>query len=176
MSSTASPDQTASVRIRAGDVSDERDRAAAIELINQYASGLAGRMRPLDESVISSLIKDLPGLANCRVFLAEVGDRPVGVAMCFVGYSTFKGAPLLNIHDLAVHPDFQRRGIGSQLLTAAIEFAREQKFCSVTLEVQADNPARQLYARRGFKVLDVPADPRATLFGKLALDEVATIE
>lgn len=172
MTSITSPDLTASVRIRAGDVSDEHDQAAAIELLNQYASGLAGRMRPLAESVVSTLIKDLPGLANCRLFLAEVGDRPVGMALCFVGYSTFKGAPLLNIHDLAVHTDFQRRGIGSQLLTAVIEYARAQRFCDVTLEVQGSNPARQLYARHGFQVLDVSVDPRAMLFGKLALDEV----
>lgn len=172
MPSITSPDQTAAVRIRAGDVSNEHDRTAAIELLNHYASGLAGRERPLAESVISTLHKDLPRLSNCRLFLAEVGDRPVGTALCFVGYSTFKGAPLLNIHDLAVHADFQRRGIGSGLLTAVVEYAREQQFCDVTLEVQASNPARQLYARHGFQVLDVSVDPRAMLFGKLALDEV----
>lgn len=170
MPSSTSPDQSASVRIRVGDVSDERDQAAAIELLNQYASGLAGRMRPLADSVVRTLTKDLPGLANCRLFLAEVEDRSVGMALCFVGYSTFKGAPLLNIHDLAVHTDFQRRGIGSQLLTAVIEYAREQHFCDVTLEVQGSNPARHLYARHGFQTLDVPVDPHATLFGKLAIE------
>lgn len=172
MPAITSPDQTAAVRIRAGDVSNEHDRCAAIELLNHYASGLAGRKRPLAESVISTLHKDLPSLTNCRVFLAEVGNRPVGTALCFVGYSTFKGSPLLNIHDLAVHSDFQRRGIGSALLSAVVEYARAQQFCDVTLEVQASNPARQLYARLGFQVLDVSVDPRATLFGKLALGEV----
>ncbi len=166
-----SPDRAASISVRLGDVSNDRDRAAAIELVNQYASGLAGRLRPLADTVIRSLMEDLPGLTNCRLFLAEVADRsPVGVALCFVGYSTFKAAPLLNIHDLAVHPDFQRRGIGSQLLTALISYAREQRYCNVTLEVQASNPARQLYARHGFEVLDVSVDPRATLFGKLAIE------
>lgn len=166
-----SPDQVASVSVRVGDVSKEHDLVAAIDLVNQYASGLAGRMRPLADTVIRSVLSDLPRLTNCRLFLAEVGDRrPVGVAVCFVGYSTFKGAPLLNIHDLAVDPDFQRRGIGSQLLAGVINYARERRFCDVTLEVQASNPARKLYARHGFEVLDVTVDPRATLFGKLALE------
>ena len=91
------------------------------------------------------------------------------MALCFVGFSTFQAKPLLNIHDLAVHPEFQSRGIGSQLLEAAIAFAREHDHCAVTLEVQASNAARRLYARHGFQVLDANADDRSTLFGKLEL-------
>ncbi|MCA9179991.1 MAG: GNAT family N-acetyltransferase, partial [Planctomycetales bacterium] len=145
------------------------DQAAVIELLNSYASQLVGRMKPLDESVESSVIAGLQAQPMCRLFFAELGERIVGMAVCFLGYSTFKGAPLINIHDLAVHPDFQQRGIGSQLLSAVSDFARQHQHCAVTLEVQANNPARRLYARHGFQVLDVPVDDSAVLFGKLEI-------
>ena len=155
------------VSIRRGDLSVAGDQAAVIELLNSYASQLVGRMRPLDDSVESSLIENLQAQPACRLFFAEASGRIVGMALCFVGFSTFKGAPLINIHDLAVHPEFQQRGIGSQLLSAVSDFARQHVYCAVTLEVQANNPARKLYARHGFQVLDVPVDESATLFGKL---------
>lgn len=161
--------QPTQVQVREGDVSSARDQAAVIELLNLYASQLAGRMQPLSEAVVESVLERLPMQSNCRLFLAEADERIVGMALCFVGFSTFKGASLINIHDLAVHPDFQRRGIGSQLLNAVTDYARQQQFCAVTLEVHGDNPARQLYARHGFQVLDVPVDERVMLFGKLEI-------
>ena len=41
--------------IRRGDLSLAGDQAAVLELLNLYASRLAGRMQPLDDSVESSL-------------------------------------------------------------------------------------------------------------------------
>lgn len=164
-----SPELPVQVSIRRGDLSVAGDQAAVIELLNSYASQLVGRMKPLDDSVESSVIEGLQAQPTCRLFFAEVGGRIVGMALCFLGFSTFKGAPLINIHDLAVHPDFQQRGIGSQLLRAVSDFARQHHHCAVTLEVQANNPARKLYARHGFQVLDVPVDDRAVLFGKLEI-------
>ncbi len=169
VSPSEAPEKPAQVSIRQGDLSLASDQAAVIELLNSYANQLVGRMRPLDDSVESSVIEGLQAQPMCRLFFAEVGGHIVGMALCFLGYSTFKGAPLINIHDLAVHPDFQQRGIGSQLLCAVSDFARQHQHCAVTLEVQANNPARKLYARHGFQVLDVHVDDNAVLFGKLEI-------
>jgi ribosomal protein S18 acetylase RimI-like enzyme len=77
--------------------------------------------------------------------------EPVGLAVCFLGYSTFAARPLVNIHDLIVHPNFRRRGVAAQLLAAVETRARELGCCKVTLEVRVDNAAaRSLYATRGF--------------------------
>ena len=166
---SGSSEKPAQASIRPGDLSSAVDQIAVIELLNSYASELVGRMRPLDDSVAGSVIEGLQSQPTCRLFFAEVDRRIVGMALCFLGYSTFKGAPLINIHDLAVHPEYQRRGIGSQLLCAVGDFARQHRHCAVTLEVQANNPARMLYARHGFQVLDVPVDDSAMLFGKLEI-------
>ena len=158
-----------STRVRAGDLHAPADQAAVLKLLNLYASTLPGRMAPLSAEVNQNLIPALQQQVNCRLFLAEVPQSIVGMALCFVGFSTFKAKPLLNIHDLAVHPDFQARGIGSQLLDSTIAFAKHHNYCAVTLEVQASNAARRLYARHGFQVLDGIADEGSTLFGKLEL-------
>ena len=56
-----------------------------------------------------------------------------------------------DIHNLAVHPAWRRRGIGGSLLGAIIKEAREHGLKRVTLEVRKSNqPAQRLYESRGF--------------------------
>lgn len=146
-----------------------------LELLNLYASRLPGRMRELPTDVTKQLIPALRNHSGSHLFLAETGTptetnkRIVGLAMCFEGFSTFRAAPLLNLHDLTVHPQFQGQGIGDKLLSAVIDFARQANYCAVTLEVMADNPARRLYARHGFESLQGECAGHLTLFGKLEL-------
>jgi ribosomal-protein-alanine N-acetyltransferase len=53
---------------------------------------------------------------------------------------------------VAVHPNYQGRGIGARLLTEAIEFFRTEKVKVVTLNTQKDNTVSQrLYRRFGFR-------------------------
>ena len=72
--------------------------------------------------------------------------------VCFFGLSTFQARPLLNIHDLAVVPEYLGKGIGRALLSAAETRARRHGCCRLTLEVQDDNQwARSLYESFGFE-------------------------
>ena len=58
---------------------------------------------------------------------------------------------LLNVHDLAVVPEWRGRGIGRSLLSAAEDRARSRGCCKLTLEVQDGNSrARALYETFGF--------------------------
>ena len=57
----------------------------------------------------------------------------------------------VHIINLAVHPDFRRRGIGELLLIHGIELATELRAILMTLEVRVSNTAAQaLYAIYGF--------------------------
>lgn len=56
---------------------------------------------------------------------------------------------------IAVRPDSQGRGIGSELLSAGIAAAAAAGAHRMLLEVRAGNPARGLYERHGFVQLDV---------------------
>ncbi|MBI1391070.1 MAG: ribosomal-protein-alanine N-acetyltransferase [bacterium] len=55
------------------------------------------------------------------------------------------------ITNIAVHPDFRRRGVAKQLLFDALNFCREREAESVFLEVRPSNEsARAFYKAMGF--------------------------
>ena len=56
--------------------------------------------------------------------MAYDGARPVGIATCFHGLSTFVARRLLNLHDLAVIPEYRGKGVGRRLLAAVEDKAR----------------------------------------------------
>lgn len=125
-----------------------------IAVLNDYARlpNIAGRPLPAEvTAVLPERLREQPGRV---VFLATQADRVVGVAVCFLGFSTFVGRPLLNIHDLAVLGECRGQGIGTILLDAVDTRARELGCCRVTLEVVEDNPgAKRLYERSGFRMV-----------------------
>jgi ribosomal protein S18 acetylase RimI-like enzyme len=148
------------------DLANPDHQAAIIELLDMYCRDEFGDKQPLSDHARIDLI---PGLVNhgaARVFLAYEDVRPIGMAICFVGFSTFRAKPLLNIHDIAVRPEARGKGIGRELLKAVEEDARALGCCKVTLEVRADNlRAQALYKSVGFQ----PTDP-GTWFWTQPLD------
>jgi len=129
---------------------------ALLQLLNEYARDPMGDGAPLPADVQANLVDRLKQLPQFRGLLAEVDGQFVGLATCFLGFSTFKASPLINIHDLAVARQARGQGIGTALLTAIDQLAQEEGCTQVTLEVRADNRARQLYLRHGF----VAGDPK----------------
>jgi ribosomal-protein-alanine N-acetyltransferase len=86
--------------------------------------------------------------AQCaRPIVAEINGR-------IVGYILFWILPdAVDIHNIAVHPDYRRQGIGRQLLDQAITSARTRASLRVTLEVRKSNlSAQKLYESQGFAV------------------------
>lgn len=89
-----------------------------------------------------------------RVFLAfdEAANQPLGVAICMIGFSSFRGAPLINIHDIAVSPNARGQGVGAALLRAIEVEAKARGCCRITLEVRSDNTrAQAVYRRAGYQ-------------------------
>ena len=61
----------------------------------------------------------------------------------------------LYIHRLAVHPEFQKKGLGGQLMDFAEQFAIAKAYQSIRLDTFRQNPAnQQFYEKRGFQKLD----------------------
>ena len=139
------------LRIREANFADARDADAIVAIIDSYAADPAGGSHALTSDARERLVPSLRDHPNTHVLLAVVDDEPVGIAVCFFGLSTFRARPLLNIHDLAVLPQFRGRGIGRALLHEVEDHARRKGCCKLTLEVQENNnPARVLYRRFGF--------------------------
>lgn len=84
-------------------------------------------------------------VACARAILAEIDGRIVG----YVLFWLLPGA--VDIHNIAVHVDYRRRGIARLLLDKVTAEARRQSALRVLLEVRRSNVAAQkLYASSGF--------------------------
>jgi len=140
-----------SLRIRRADLGQPEDRRTVLELTRDYARDPMGDGQDLPAGVQSVLLERLQAHPTTRIFLAYDGPEAVGIATCFVGFSTFNARPLLNVHDLHVVKSHRRHGVATRLLQAVEEEARVLGCCKVTLEVQEKNhTAQALYGHLGF--------------------------
>lgn len=151
------------VQVRRVSFDAPADCAALLKLMDVYASDPMGGGSPLPAEVKKRLCQDLSSNPGAISFLAwRVGIEPeaIGLINCFLGYSTFKASPLLNIHDIVVLPEYRRQGVGQALLAAAEVKAREIGCCKLTLEILSGNiQAMASYARFGFEPYTL--DPKA---------------
>lgn len=162
---------TQDVRVRRALLNLPEDAAAYRQLLNHYASDPLGQATPLDHALLDKVMKDLGEHPCCYPFLAFLDDQPAGFATCFRGYSTFKGAPLLNIHDIAVLRAHRRQGIGRAMIEAIAEEAAKLGCCRLTLEVRDDNDAaKALYRTCGFDVSHPGGKPVPHHFMERPLD------
>lgn len=142
---------SAAVRVTRADLADAADAAALVDLLDAYARDPMGGGVPLAAAVRARLPGDLAVRPGTHVFIARCAGAPAGLAICFEGYSTFAGAPLLNIHDFAVVPARRGQGVGRALLAAVETAAQALGCCKITLEVLSGNgPAQALYVSAGF--------------------------
>jgi ribosomal protein S18 acetylase RimI-like enzyme len=143
---------------------------AVVDLLDMYARDPMGDGKPLTPEVRCNLIPGLQQHPTTLVFLAYLGSEPVGLAICFRGFSTFAAKPLINIHDLAVSPAHRGQGIGRKLLDSIAEKGRAIGCCKLTLEVQENNRrARQLYEAVGFRRATYQPEAGGALFMSLPL-------
>ena len=148
------------------DLANSEHQTAIIDLLDMYCRDDFGDRQPLSPHSRANLIPGLVKHGGARVFLAYDNDEPVGVAICLVGFSSFRAKPLLNIHDIAVSPEARGQGIGRQLLASVEADARALGCAKVTLEVRSDNiRAMGLYQSVGFQ----PSEPE-TFFWSQRLD------
>lgn len=148
------------------DLANPAHQTAIVELLDMYCQNEFGDGKPLSAEARENLIPGLLKHGGARVFLAYEGDQSLGVAICMIGFSSFRGKPLINIHDIAVRPEARGKGVGRKLLKAVENEARMLGCGKVTLEVRSDNTrAKGLYQSVGFK----PSEPE-TLFWTQQVD------
>jgi len=85
------------------------------------------------------------------LLVADIGGKVVGyVAIMDIDRENSK------IVSLAVKKEFRRRGIGTKLLSTAIERCKERNKKKILLEVRVSNYiAQKLYKKMGFRIVDV---------------------
>ena len=128
-----------------------------VMLLDKYARDPMGGNEPLKPEVAASLtekLADLPAALSIIGYLQTEAEpaKPVALANCFMGFSTFKAKPLINIHDCYVDPDLRGMHVGQKLLAAIETIAQQRGCCKITLEVLEGNKrAQSAYQKFGFK-------------------------
>ena len=139
------------MKIIKADLDNPEHQRDILALTLAYARDAMGSGASLPEDVQRNLVRGLRAMPTVHIFLAYMDEQPVGIATCFLGFSTFNARPLLNIHDFAVLPEYRKRGIGRLLLEDVMEKARALGCCKLTLEVVEQNHrAKRIYEAAGF--------------------------
>ena len=90
---------------------------------------------------------------NCIGMIAEHSERVVG----FMIYELHRNR--LHVLNFAVHPDYRRRAVGSQLLKKLVTKLSPQRRSRIMLEVRDTNLEAQLFFRDlGFRAVSVLRD------------------
>jgi len=156
------------ITLHRADYGDARHAADLGFLLNAYAEDPMGGGAPLPDAVRQNLAGALADLPHAFSFLCYVDEAPAGLVNCFLGFSTFKCRPLVNIHDIAVLPAYRGQGLSRLLLEEVEREARARGCCKLTLEVlEGNHPALRSYERFGFGAYQLdPAMGRALFWQK----------
>lgn len=115
--------------------------------------------RGTDGQAIAEILRDGREAAQWPLeSYAKLAESPGGAVLVCEGHGQPVGflaarqaADEAEILNIAVRPDFRRRGIASALLRAALNEFRRSAVARVFLELRESNlPARALYERHGF--------------------------
>lgn len=122
------------VNIRPAELFDAKD-IAETESLTLGAEGWS-------ENGIAETLK-----RNGHYFICEINGKIVGHG----GFTTVLDEG--DITNIAVRPEFRRKGLASKILEAMIDSANKQNLAFLTLEVRSQNtPAMSLYEKYGFTV------------------------
>ena len=151
-----------------GDLGDEAHATALKSLLAEYALDPMGGAAALAPELLESLPGKLSSRTDYLFVLAVADGQYVGLVNCFEGFSTFKGKPLINIHDVIVSAHARGRGVARRMLQQVEAIALERGCCKLTLEVlEGNQPAQNSYRAVGFKGYELdPVMGRAMFWEK----------
>lgn len=157
-----------SVEVIIGDLADEKQATALKSLLAEYALDPMGGAAALAPELLDALPAKLSARPDYLFVLAVADGQYVGLINCFEGFSTFKGKPLINIHDVIVSRRWRGQGVARQMLDQVEKIARQRGCCKLTLEVLEGNKAAQrAYLNFGFEGYQlVPEMGRAMFWEK----------
>ncbi|MBN2213770.1 MAG: GNAT family N-acetyltransferase [Bacteroidales bacterium] len=140
------------VRITECDFRNRIHTAALIDLLNHYIMDKMGSAEPLNEEKGFMLVEGLKNHPSKLVLFAELEEKLIGLAVCFINFATFTVKPFINIHDIVVLDKYRNSGIGRRLMEGIHKAASSIGCSKITLEVREDNRnAQYLYRSLGYR-------------------------
>jgi ribosomal protein S18 acetylase RimI-like enzyme len=143
-------------KIIIADYQNTQHNADILMLMNHYAQDPMGGGTPLSQFTQKNLTTTLATLPTALSVLCYIDNQAIGMINSFLGFSTFKCKPLLNIHDIIVISEYRSQGICQAMLKKLETIALEKDCCRLTLEVLEGNyPAQHSYEKYGFKAYEL---------------------
>lgn len=113
---------------------------------------LSHEVETTEEKLHQTLFCENPYAA---VLLCFENDQPVGFALYFYNYSTFRAKPGIYLEDLFVEPQHRGKGYGKALFQELIAMAKHNQLGRVEWSVLDWNkPAIDFYKAMGAKAMD----------------------
>jgi ribosomal protein S18 acetylase RimI-like enzyme len=98
------------------------------------------------------LIQIISNSAVGSVLIAREGAQIIAMATLLFTVSTALGETVALLEDVIVLPKFQNQGVGSALVTCAIQFTHSKQCKHMTLLTDSDNfNAQRFYQKQGFR-------------------------
>ncbi len=111
------------------------------ELIIVFSLAFDSSYDPKDEYLLSMLKNN-----SCVILGAVVEGRIVGGVVLFE-MTPIHGTKELYIYDIAVHPEFQKRGVGKKLMEAIKEEARTRGVGTIFVEAESEDEGAVAFYR-----------------------------
>jgi ribosomal protein S18 acetylase RimI-like enzyme len=151
-------------KIIKADFNKSNHQDAIFDLLNIYLTDKMGGSKPFKQSLKKKLINGLMKTGNSLIFFVVENEKFIGMAICFLSFSTFKLKKLLNIHDIIVLPEYRNHGLGRKLMNHIEAHAKKINCGKITLEVRLDNKnAKHLYQSLGYN----ECEPRMLFWVKI---------
>ena len=161
------------MKIVLADYTNPRQADDIVYLLDCYAREPSGCGKGLNDSVKRDLVSKLSAFPGAFSILGYVDDQPAGLVNCFMGFSTFKCKPLVNIHDIVVARAYRGNGLSQALLQKVEQVAKEKECCKITLEVLDGNTvAKNAYRKFGFSAYELKPEMGKALFWEKVIEKV----
>jgi mycothiol synthase len=126
----------------------DKDEYDWCNIRNTAFSTLKGNSTPITPDMVQKQLLQPEYLEGGFLLLLH-NNNPVGIIRGTM--DDYEGEPAMNIGPFAILPAYQGKGLGRQLLRAALGFAQKMDYRKAVLCVNAENErAKELYLQEGF--------------------------
>jgi GNAT superfamily N-acetyltransferase len=158
--------------IRLAVLGDERSLADLNAFVQDlHVENEPSYFRPADLEEVASWFRGLIGDPEGQIWIAEVNGKPVGyVYMVLNNHEEDPFSPArrwIEIDQIVVRPEYQRRGIGRSLVKHVIRAAHTKGICDIELASWSFNTsAHEAFRRLGFKPIYICFGRESSATGK----------
>lgn len=154
----------------------EKHVPAVIELMREFAAyeNLSEFLEITEEKLFKALFGD-EGFVECLIASAgdrDGGERPVGYALFFMNFSSFRGQTGVYLEDIFITEDYRKYGLGELMLRQIARIGKENGAERMDFQVlEWNRPAIDFYEKHG---AEMDASERHFKFTGAAFDKLAS--